>query len=215
MRLVCREDSVGHTGRRGQVGIGTLVVFIAMVLVAALAAGVLIHTASFLQATAEDAGKESIDRVVNGVEVVTTAGHVTDGDDGSVDTVRLWVRPRPAAGDINVSRLTVKWVGEQAGQSLTFSGTDPVSPSTASDAHTTFNASESIGDGDKILEQGEEFVLYFNVSQIESGDADPANLAPLHPGDQATTEITVATGSTSAAYLTVPDYSGNATYVRL
>ncbi|RYJ15334.1 flagellin, partial [Halogeometricum borinquense] len=63
---------------RGQVGIGTLIVFIAMVLVAAIAAGVLVNTAGFLQATAQDAGQESVNKVTNRVDVVSTHGIVND-----------------------------------------------------------------------------------------------------------------------------------------
>ena len=220
MHLLCREESAGGSGRRGQVGIGTLVVFIAMVLVAAVAAGVLINTAAFLQATAEDAGKESVDRVVDGVEVVTAAGHVTpDANDnvenGTVETVRLWIRPRPAAGDIDVSELSVKWVGEHQAKSLSFSGSDPTAPSTAADAHRSFNASVGIGDGDAILETGEEFVLCLAASQIESALADPTNRRPLRPDGRITVEITVAGGSTSTVYLSVPDYTDDTSYVRL
>lgn len=211
------RSSFVESRNRGQVGIGTLVVFIAMVLVAAVAAGVLINTAASLQATAEDVSRQSVDRVVDGVEVVSATGHVTgevdnEVENNTVDTVRLWIRPRAAAGDVNVSGITVKWVGPHAAETLTFGGSGAVAPAT-DDAHKTFNASEALGDGDLMLETGEEFVLYLDASQIESGGSDPPRT--LEPGDEVSVEMTVSGGSTSVAYLRVPEYSGNATYVAL
>jgi flagellin-like protein len=217
MRQTRQRSSFVESEDRGQVGIGTLVVFIAMVLVAAVAAGVLINTAASLQATAEDVGRQSVDRVVNGVEVAGATGHVTgQADDGvpnrTVDTVRLWIRPRAAAGDVNVSDLTVKWVGPHAAETLTFGGSAAAAPSTG-DAYETFNASQSLGDGDLLLETGEEFVLYLNASRIEGGESGPVRT--LERGDEVTVEMTVSGGSTSVAYLRVPDYAGNETYVAL
>ncbi|MDS0293908.1 archaellin/type IV pilin N-terminal domain-containing protein [Halogeometricum luteum] len=217
MNLVRQRSRSVEPRDRGQVGIGTLVVFIAMVLVAAVAAGVLINTAASLQATAEDVGRQSVDRVVDGVDVVGATGHVTGTvDDGvpnrTVDTVRLWIRPRAAAGDVNVSDLTVKWVGPHAAETLTFGGSGAAAPSTG-DVHEAFNATQSIGDGDLLLETGEEFVLYLNASQIESGGSGTPET--LERGEEATVEMTVSGGSTSVAYLRVPEYAGNETYVPL
>nr|WP_198661977.1 archaellin/type IV pilin N-terminal domain-containing protein [Halorussus litoreus] len=79
-----RERDASRVTRRGQVGIGTLVVFIAMVLVAAMAAGVLINTAGVLQTDAENTGIESQSQVTDRV-VVTKRGEVAAG--GSVTMV--------------------------------------------------------------------------------------------------------------------------------
>ena len=66
------------TRERGQVGIGTLIVFIAMVLVAAIAAGVLLNTSGALADRAEQTSRDSTDRVSNRLMVVSAYGHVTD-----------------------------------------------------------------------------------------------------------------------------------------
>ncbi|MFC7058110.1 archaellin/type IV pilin N-terminal domain-containing protein [Halovenus salina] len=95
---------------RGQVGIGTLIVFIAMVLVAAIAAGVLINTAGFLQTQAQDTGTESTAQVANNLNVITEVGNVSGND--NINELRLGVQPAAGAGDVNLAKLTLQYVSD-------------------------------------------------------------------------------------------------------
>jgi len=109
-------EFINDEDRRGQVGIGTLIVFIAMVLVAAIAAGVLINTAGFLQTQAEETGQDSTDQVANNINVIGTVGSVNA--DPKVDEIRLTAQKSAGSGDIDLSGLSIQYVGPSSFSNL-------------------------------------------------------------------------------------------------
>ncbi|MEM2032051.1 MAG: archaellin/type IV pilin N-terminal domain-containing protein [Candidatus Woesearchaeota archaeon] len=62
--------------KKGDVGIGTLIVFIAMILVAAIAAGVILRTAGVLQQRAFAVGAEARQRILSAIEVSNVVAKV-------------------------------------------------------------------------------------------------------------------------------------------
>ena len=107
-------------------GVGTLIVFIAMILVAAVAATVLITTAFKMQQQAEHTGNIALADVATGFKVINIAGSRDNpndnwGDTNQLEIVMLKVGMLAGSPDINVSDViieitdgnidtTLKWV---------------------------------------------------------------------------------------------------------
>ena len=102
-----------------------------MVLVAAMAAGVLLDTAGMLSNRAEATGDQSVQQVSNRLTVVSAYGHVTDETKNSgiktradvmpnesVDTLEVTVQLAPGSGTVNLSEATVAWVGPETSTTL-------------------------------------------------------------------------------------------------
>ncbi|ELZ26243.1 flagellin-like protein [Halogeometricum pallidum JCM 14848] len=202
---------------RGQVGIGTLIVFIAMVLVAAIAAGVLVNTAGFLQATAQDAGQESVNKVTNRVDVVSTHGIVNDTGSGlAVDSLNLTVRLAAGSGSVSLEDTTIKYLSSDTARNLIYKNatTDadgttlgPVHKYNSSGNSKGLNSTEftayALEDGDDtsfpvLSNQGDRYELIINTSVVE------ANGAGVSTGDSVKLEITSRSGGSSQVILTMP-----------
>jgi flagellin FlaB len=100
MRKICkmlRKKDVGS------IGIGAMIVFIAMVLVAGIAASVLIQTSTKLESQAMRTGQETTEEVSTGIAVFDIKGYVPD--DGNIDNLTITVRPRAGSADIDLAEV--------------------------------------------------------------------------------------------------------------
>lgn len=108
-------------GRKGEMGIGTLVLFIAMILVAAIAAGVLIQTATNLQSRALETGKRSTRQVSTAVSTILVYGQ--NGTDGDIESVRQNVKLVAGSESIKFSDAVVSIDVNNVSSDLRFNGT--------------------------------------------------------------------------------------------
>lgn len=146
---------------RAQVGIGTLIVFIAMVLVAAIAAGVLINTAGYLQTKSEQTGTEATGQVTDRVNVISTIGEV--GNDDSIHLVEMTVMKSSGSKNVNLSAATVEWLGPDSATILTKgdnANADNFSVSAIKDIDNTVPV---------LVNQGDRFQVTIDATDLTDG----------------------------------------------
>ncbi|HDH45429.1 MAG TPA: flagellin, partial [Thermococcus sp.] len=89
---------------RASVGIGSLIIFIAVILIAGIAASILIQTMSNIQRKAMDTGKETLVSIAEGIEVFQVVGYVVES---KIDQLAIIVRPLAGAGAVDLSKSYV------------------------------------------------------------------------------------------------------------
>ncbi|MFB6184772.1 MAG: archaellin/type IV pilin N-terminal domain-containing protein [Haloarculaceae archaeon] len=205
---------------RGQVGIGTLIVFIAMVLVAAIAAGVLINTAGFLQSKSEATGQQSGQQVTNRLQVVASTGSHITASQTELGVVNLTVKKSPGASNIDLENATVQWVGPAGTYNLVNASVSAA----GADGHFGIVAFKDADQSKPVLNDPDDrMIMVFDVGQNDvaaddfldgqrggegglSGTAGQDYFGEvLNEGASVTIKITTKSGATTTTRLVVPE----------
>jgi flagellin FlaB len=165
----------------GSIGIGAMIVFIAMVLVAGIAASVLIQTSTTLESQAMATGQETTDEVASGIGIYGVLGYAASGSD--ISKLAIGVRPRAGSDGIDLGEVyleisdatkklvmnyTLSYYAEPAGQDDIFGAT--VFPdSTGADASrfgllVIEDADNSLSSTNPVMNRGDRVYICINTT---------------------------------------------------
>jgi len=92
----------------GSIGIGAMIVFIAMVLVAGIAASVLIQTSTKLESQAMSTGHQTTDEVSSGIAIFDIEGYADTANDGDLSKLAIMVRPRAGTHGVDLGQTYIE-----------------------------------------------------------------------------------------------------------
>lgn len=195
---------------RSQAGIGRLVVFVAMVLVVSIAAGVLVNTAGLQGSQSEGTGQESGARVPGGLLVVGQTGSAVQ--DGSVGRVNLTVTKAAGAGDVDLRATTVTWVGPDGAHNVV----SERAAGTSGDATFRVTALTDPSDSVPVLDDADDrMILTVDLGSTDDVAGLPEFGERLGPGDQVNLALATGGGTTTRTRLAVPRWLSDADAVAL
>lgn len=110
--------------RKAEMGVGTLIVFIAMLIVAAVAAGVLLQTSGSLQEKSLSTGQQAKSQISTHARSYEVSA--TNGENGSVNDFQQILKISPGSDGIKLHSSMITFSTRNATATLRFRGTDSV-----------------------------------------------------------------------------------------
>jgi archaeal flagellin FlaB len=190
-----------------EVGIGTMIVFIAAILVAAIAAGVLINTAMKLQSKSQQTGNEATQNVAAALTIMRVDG-LRSTTTGDIDQIDLTVQLASGADPVDLDKLVILVDDGEAQFQLVSCATG--GEVADEDAEFAMNSLRGAVPDCGVMNAGDLVQLHLGLADA----ATPANALPVAGGVETSTKTSVSLipnhGSSAVASFTTPDGYGDA-----
>jgi archaellin len=98
--------------KRAVMGIGTLIIFIATILVAAVAAGVLISTSGVLQQRALITGQEARKKITNAIEIIQILAYGNKTDE-TLNNFEVLIRLDAGSDPVQMKKFDISYIGPE------------------------------------------------------------------------------------------------------
>jgi len=202
--MTLRAGGVTGADDRGQVGIGIFVIFVAMIIVSAVAAGVLVNMARMMKDRANDAGEDAVGQLVGGIQVQDRTCTVAE-DPVGIEEAWVHVRLRPGGDAVNVSNATVLYTDGQVHTELSYS-------------NATANGTQYT-----LMDDGKSVRTLTNTSRMVRLTVDVAAVrgqalnrtdAPLENGREATITVSKPQGAVTKVRLSPRGVAGTQSYTK-
>jgi flagellin FlaB len=149
-------------GEEAEMGVGTLLIFIAMILVAAVAAGVLVRTAYELQQQAESTGDQALMEVATGLRTITAFG-LTNLSVPEITDIYVKVTLSAGSPVINLEHVIIEISNGEVDVSLAWGTTSTAGYFDATQIRDTYPYNNWTG-SEPGMTQGDIALLHINLT---------------------------------------------------
>lgn len=102
--------------RRAEMGVGTLIVFVSIILIASIAASVLIDNTDLMRDRTDGTGQSAIEGVSSVLSVDSVMGLITNDD--QLDQVNIYLRLGAGSPSIDLSKMSIVVSAQHSGGSV-------------------------------------------------------------------------------------------------